>query len=430
MSTLIQIAAEPLAILSGPQAVTDPPPDLFHWPIVTHEDEQAVIDVLRAGSMSGHDVTRAFEREFAAWIGSTHALAYPNGTMALLAAFYAVGVRRGDEVICPSLTYWASAMPVMQLGATPVFADIDPQTLCIDPDDIERHISDRSRAIVVVHNAGHPCEMDEICRIAKRHNLPVVEDVSHAHGSLYKGRRVGTFGDIAAMSMMAGKSFAIGEAGMLVTDDRHLLETAAAFANYARHNELLTDPALIAHKGIPLGGCKGRMNQTCAAMGRVQLKYYDGRIQQIQNAMNRFWDLLDGVPGIAAHRPRADSGLTMGGWYAPRGLYRSDELGGLPCDRFCQAVRAEGVYRCAPGAGAPLHLHPVFNDVDIFGDGKPTRIAFSRHDLRQPPGSLPHAEAIDQTAFSIPWFKHDRPEWIERYAGAFRKVALAADHLL
>ncbi|MDP7348165.1 MAG: DegT/DnrJ/EryC1/StrS family aminotransferase, partial [Phycisphaeraceae bacterium] len=288
MSTLIQIAAEPLAILSGPQAVTDPPPDLFHWPIVTHEDEQAVIDVLRAGSMSGHDVTRAFEREFAAWIGSTHALAYPNGTMALLAAFYAVGVRRGDEVICPSLTYWASAMPVMQLGATPVFADIDPQTLCIDPDNIERHISDRSRTIVVVHNAGHPCEMDGICRIARRHNLPVIEDVSHAHGSLYKGRRVGTFGDIAAMSMMAGKSFAIGEAGMLVTDDRHLLETAAAFANYARHNELLTDPALIAHKGIPLGGCKGRMNQTCAAMGRVQLKYYDGRIQQIDAPLNLY----------------------------------------------------------------------------------------------------------------------------------------------
>lgn len=431
MATEMQtsVVQQQLAINGGPKAVEQVDEHLFHWPIVTEEDEAAVIDVLRAGSMSGLDVTKQFEKEFAAWLGTEFALGYPNGTMALLAAFYAVGVRRGDEVICPSMTYWASAMPVMQLGGTLVFADIDPQTLCIDPGDIENHITDRTKAIVPVHYAGYPCAMDAICEIAKKHNLKIVEDVSHAQGTLYKGRKVGTFGDVAAMSMMAGKSFAIGEGGMLATDDRMILETAVSFGNYARHAELITDETLKSHMGIPLGGCKGRMNQTASAMGRVQLKHYDDRIAEIQAAMNRFWDLLEDCPGVAAHRPAKDSGSTMGGWYASRGLYKADELGGLPIQKFCEAVTAEGV-GIAPGSNTPLHLHPVFNDVDIFGDGKPTRIAFSDRDLRQPKGSLPNAEASAINSFSVPWFKHDKADQIERYAAGIRKVATQAETLL
>jgi len=160
----------------------------------------------------------------------------------------------------------------------------------------------------------------------------------------------------------------------------------------------------------------------------VQLKYYPQRIATIQKAMNRFWDLLEGCPGIKAHRPAKDSGSTMGGWYAPRGLYVADELGGLPIKKYCEAVSAEGAV-CSPGSNTPLHLHPVFNDVDIFGDGKPTRIAFSDRDLRQPEGSLPAAEATVKNTFGIPWFKHDKPEAVEKYAAAYRKVATQAAKL-
>ena len=428
--TTTDAAHETLAFHGGPKSIGADHEDLFHWPIVTPEDEQAVIDVLRAGSMSGTGITIEFENQFASWIGREYAQGYPNGTMALLAAFYAAGVRRGDEVICPSMTYWASAMPVLQLGGTLVFADNDPDTLCIDPADIEHRITDRTKAIVPVHYLGHPCDMDAICTIAQKHNIVVVEDVSHAQGGLYKGRKVGTFGRIAAMSLMAGKSFAVGEAGILVTDDRQMLETAVSFANYARHNALLTNETLKSHSGIPLGGCKGRMNQICAAMGLVQLKYYDDRIAEIQKAMNRFWDLLEGCPGIRAHRTLPGSDSTMGGWYCAHGLYVAQELGDLPIEQFCEAVRAEGLTDCMPGANYPLHLHPVFNDVDIFGDGKPTRIAFSDRDLRQPEGSLPHAEAVPHRIFWVPWFKHDRADVIEQYAAAYRKVANAAGRLL
>jgi dTDP-4-amino-4,6-dideoxygalactose transaminase len=423
------LIAQPLAILGGPKAVPADAPDLFAWPIVTAEDEQAVLDVLRAGTMSGWDISRKFETEYAAWQGTKYAVGMPNGTMGLEAAFWACGLRRGDELIAPSLTYWASLLPALRLGAAIVFADIDPVSLCIDPADIERRITPRTKAIVVVHYCGHPCDMDPILAIARKHNLKVVEDVSHAHGALYKGRMVGTFGDVAVMSMMGGKSFAIGEGGMLCTDDPAVYERTIAYCQYERTGADLTLPELKNFAGLPQGAMKGRLNQTCAAMGRVQLKYYPQRMQAIQDAMNRFWDLLEGTPGLRPHRPCKDSGSTMGGWYNPLGHYIPEELRGLPVGRFIEAVKAEGG-RSGRACNAPLHLHPLLNEADVFGDGKPTRIAFADRDVRQGPGSLPVSEALAERCFGVPWFKHNRPEQIERYAAAFKKVALQAEKLL
>ena len=417
-----------LALHGAPASLNIDPGDIFHWPIVTEEDEQAVLEVLRAGTMSDTDIAKQFEQEFAAWIGTEYALSFPNGTEALRSAMWAVGVSAGDEIICPSMTYWASAGPALTLGAAVNFADIDPNTLCIDVNDIEHRIGPKTRAIVVVHYCGHPCDMDPIMEIAERHGIAVIEDVSHAHGALYKGRMVGSIGHIAAMSMMGGKSFAIGEGGMLATNNRDWIERAIAYGFYERtHFETLEE--LKPFVGGPLGAKKDRLNQTCAAMGRVQLKHYDQRCAEIQAAVNRFWDLLEGLPGIRAHRPPADSGSTMGGWYVARGLYRADELGGVPCSKFCEAVRAEGVADCWPGANGALHLHEIYHSADIFGMGQPTMISFGQRDVRQGPGSLPVSESIYKIAFGVPWFKHDRPEIIEAYANCYRKVAEHADEL-
>ena len=426
-----------LAINGGEKTVTIDPGDMFTWPIVTQEDEAAVLDVLRAGAMSGTGVTKQFEQEFAAWMGMDHALGYCNGTAALRAAMWAVGLGAGDELICPSMTYWASCTQALTLGATVNFADIERDSLCIDPDDIEHRIGPRTKAILVVHYAGHPADMDAIMAIAGKHGVAVIEDVSHAHGSLYQGTKVGTIGDIAAMSMMAGKSFAIGEAGMMVTNRRDLFERCCAWGHYERTgvatlynpaSSQITDEGLKRFAGIAMGGHKDRMNQTCAAMGRVQLKHYDARIAAIQAAMNRFWDALEGLPGVRAHRPPADTGSTMGGWYTARGLYRAEELGGLPCASFCEALKAEG-FGTGPGANYPLHLHPLFHEADLFGQGKPTVIAFGQRDVRQGPGSLPVSESIKDICFGVPWFKHDRPEIIDAYAAAVRKVVAHADEI-
>lgn len=415
-------SVEQLALLGGPKAVQSPPGDLFTWPIITKEEEEAVLEVLRRGGMSGIDVTMQFEKEFAAWQGTKYALGFNNGTAALHGALFGCGVGTGDEVICPSITYWASALPVFSLGATVVFADIDPVTLCIDPNDIEHRITDRTKAIMVVHYLGHPADMDRILAIARRYGLKVIEDVSHAQGGLYKGRKLGTFGDVAAMSLMSGKSLVAGEAGMLVTNDTEIYERAIAFGHYERFDDHITTEYLRQFQGLPLGGYKYRMHQLSAAVGRVQLKYYDQRCEEIRQAMNYFWDLLEGVPGIRAHRVAKDSGSNMAGWYAPHGHYVPEELGGLSITRFAEAVRAEGC-QCVPGCNLPLHTHPVFNTADVYNEGKPTRIARSTRDVRQPAGSLPISEGIGRRVFSVPWFKRFRPALIEEYAAAFRKVA-------
>ena len=422
-----------LAVHGGSPAVVRSEKDerLFHWPIITNEDEQAVLDVLRAGSASGTDITKTFELEYAAWQGSRYALAACNGTAALLASMWACEVGAGTEIICPSMTYWASAAPALTLGATVNFAEIDPETLCIDPDDVEHRISSHTKAIVAVNYAGHPADYDRLLPIARRHGIRVIEDNSHAHGALYKGRRCGTFGDIAAASMMSGKSFPVGEGGMITTDDSVLYERCVAFGHYQRtideavHNPVdgrVHDRSLRPFSGLPLGAAKHRMNQMCSAMGRVQLRHYEERIAEIQKAMNRFWSHLEGVPGLRAHRI-TEPGSTMGGWYTPTGLYVAEELDGLPIARFCEAVRAEGVPVCWPGVNAPLHAHAFFHEADLFRQGQPTAVSFGQRDVRQGTGSLPVTEGIALRTFKIPWFKHDDPARIEQYATAYRKVA-------
>ena len=418
----MDILAPTLALHGGPRTVTRDPGDAFAWPIVTEEDEAAVLAVLRRGAMSDIDVTMAFEAEYAAWQGRSHALAFANGTAALLAAMFAVGVGVGDEIICPSLTYWASALPAYSLGATVVFADISPETLCIDPTDIEHRITPKTKAIVVVHYMGHPADMDAIMCVASRHGVPVLEDVSHAHGGLYRGQTVGNFGKVAAMSLMSGKSLPIGEGGIMVTDDREIYERGVAFGHYRRFDDTIESESLRGYRRLPLGGIKGRMNQLSSAMGRVQLREYDGRAAEVREAINAFWDLLEGAPGLRAHRVPPGGDSTMAGWYAAGGLYRPEELGGLSVTRFAEAVHAEGS-SCRPGINKPLHLHPLFNTCDVYGHGRPTRIANTDRDVRQPPGSLPVSEGIGARTYGIPQFKRYRPDVIEQHAAAYRKVA-------
>lgn len=411
-----------LALLGGAPAI-DKKPDksLFAWPIITKEDEDAALNVIRNNLYSGTDITLKFQEEFAEWQGRKYALAFCNGTLSLTAAMFAIGLGVGDEIICPTKTYWGSIAQAFQFGATPIFCNIT-ENLSIDPDDIESRITDKTKAIMVVHYFAYPADMDRIMEIARKHNLFVIEDVSHAQGGMYKGKKLGTFGDVAAMSLMSTKSFSAGELGILVTDNKRFLERAIAFAHYDRNNSqyITESEELKDYYGIALGGCKGRANQLCSAIARVQLKYYDERCREIRRAMNYFWDLLDGLPGIRPIRVDESTGSNMAGWYAPHGTYRPEELGGLSAKRFCEAVRAEGVDSCWEGGNYCLHTHRFFYDFNLYGTEKPTRIAFSSRDVRA--GDELCASSVMRHCFQIPWFKHFDKEWIEKYAAAFRKV--------
>jgi len=416
------MAHDQLALLGGEKSVKSEASDIFTWPIITDRHEKAVLEVLRAREMSGIEITKEFEKKYAEMLGRKYGLAYNNGTAAILGAMYGLGIGLGDEVICPSITYWASVAQAYSLGATPVFADIDPETLCIDPRDIEHRITPRTKAIVVVHYAGMPAEMDAIMKIAAEHNLKILEDASHAHGALYKGKQVGTFGEAAAFSLMTGKSLAIGEAGILFTDDRRIYERALLFGHYIRHDEIALDE-LKPFSGLPCGGAKHRIHQLSSAFGLVQLELYPKQMVEIDKAMNYFCDLLEDTAGIKPIRPAKGTNTTKGGWYYPHFKYIAEELGGLSLSRFGQAIVAEGSI-CNPGCNKPLHLHPLFTTMDVYGHGRPTRIAFldEAATIEQYVETLPVAEGITQRVFEVPWFKHFNPDAIEKHAGAYKKI--------
>ena len=413
-----------LALLGGTPVMSEPAPkSLFKWPIITGEDEAAALDVLRRNAFSGTDITMKFQEEFAAWQGTKYALAFCNGTMSLAAAMFAIGLGAGDEIICPTKTYWASITQAAMMGATAVFCNIN-ETLCMDPDDIERCITPNTKAIMVVHYSAHPCDMDKIMPIARKHNLMVIEDVSHAQGGLYKGKKLGTFGDVAAMSLMSGKSFAAGELGILVTDNRRIYERAIAYGHYERNNEnnILESDELKPYFKISLGGVKGRANQMCTALARVQLKYYDERCAEIRKALNYFWDQLEGVAGIRPIRVDESTGSNMAGWYSPHGLYIAEELGGLSAELFCKAIRAElPDFQCWAGGNYCLHTHEFFRTFDFMHVGKPSRIAFNNRDAREDDALCDRS--LNYICVSVPWFKHYEPEWIDQYVAAFKKVS-------
>ena len=238
------------------------------------QEEKAVLSVLRSRWLSMGQECEQLEKEFASYVGKKYALVVTNGTAGLHLAFTALGVGEGDEVIVPSLTFVATANAVRYTGATPVFADINSlDDWTISPSEIKKKITDRTKAIGVVHYAGYPCKMNEIKAIAKTHNLYIVEDASHGPGSYYNGRQIGTFGDIGCFSFFANKNMVTGEGGMVVTGSNEI----AKRIRYLRSQGMSSiswerDKGHAASYDVSMLGYNYRFDEIRAALGRVQLK--------------------------------------------------------------------------------------------------------------------------------------------------------------
>ena len=413
-----------LALYGGTPVLKENPEHLFHWPIVNDAMRKAQLDVLEAGNMSGNDITAKFEEQFAKWQHVKYALAHNTGTNSLLAAMYGVGLGPGDELICPSITYWASCTAALGLGATVVFCDICEKDLQIDPASFEAHITPRTKAVMVVHYMAHPADMDKIMAIARKHGIKVIEDVSHAQGGHYKGKMLGTFGDVAGMSLMSGKSFAIGEGGMMITNDREIYRRAVRFGHYERINQVYSDEEIAGTNIIPFGGQKFRMHQISSAMGLEQLKKYDAEIAEIDKAMKYFWKGIRDVKGLRMIYPD-DPGSDKSGWYASRFGYDPEVFGGVSNTVFAKALAAEVQGQFCAQCNFPLHHSEVFYTVDIFGHGRPTAALNLPKgvDPKALTGKLPVADTINSRLLGEPWFKHFEPELIDRYVEAVHKVA-------
>lgn len=231
---------------------------------IREEVERAVCDVMaRTHYILGPEVA-AFEKEFAEWNGASHAIGCASGTDALVLALKAVGVKPGDEVICPSFTFMATAGAVSSIGAQPVFCDIDANSFCLDPNQIEKHITPRTKAIEVVHLYGHPAEMDSILEIARKHNLKVVEDCAQATGALYHGKRVGTMGNAGAFSFFPSKNLGgAGDGGMVLTNDAEIDERVRCLRGHGSRRKYYHDEL----------GTNSRLDELQATVLRVKLRH-------------------------------------------------------------------------------------------------------------------------------------------------------------
>lgn len=309
------------------------PPDFIpvYAPVLDGREERYVLDAVRSGWISslGSYVTR-FEQEFARFCGVRHAVSVNNGTVALHLALHALGIGPGDEVIVPSLTFVATANAVHYTGATPVFADVDPVTWCIDPADVRRCVTPRTRAIIPVHLYGHPAPMTELQTLADEYNLLLVEDAAEAHGAAIGDRRVGGWGRIATFSFYANKIITTGEGGMLTTDDDALAERCRMLRDHAMppHRRYWHDEI----------GFNYRMTNLQAAVGVAQMERIEHFIRRKRAIAARYREALAGISGITFAAELA--GYTNVYWMASL-LVESPYP--LQRDELIPALRAQGI---------------------------------------------------------------------------------------
>jgi len=379
----------------------------WHWPTTTEDDVEAVINEMKHGkkNLSGYsEAVSVFEKNFAEYHDIQFALLMNSGTSSIYAALWAVGIRQGDEVIAPVLTFFSTATPIKHLNATPIFCDCLLETGCIDPEEIKKNITKRTKAVIITHLYGHPCDIEEITDICSENNLFLIEDCSHAHGATYKGKKVGTFGDLACFSLDSQKMLAAGEAGIMITKDRLLYERALVMCDYGPRlrNELTFEET---KKFVDTGlGLKYRANSLAAALVNSRFKRLNSMIDERNRALRYLEDGLKGIPGIRP--PVTRKCTTRGAYYGFKPFYVSGELGGLKRNEYINILKAEGMDIRTTGT-PPLHLLPIFNDNYKKGD-------------------FPVSEEFYDSTVSLPTFSFDSDKRvIDEYITAFRKVANA-----
>lgn len=320
------------------------------WPIVTKSDEQAVLNALNSHRWGlGGQFIGQFEKKFAEFAQAKYALSVTNGTAALEVALRGVGVKAGDEVIITPYTFIATASSVLTVNAVPIFVDIDPDTYLIDPDRIEAAITPRTTAIIAVHIAGLPCDMDRIKRLARKHKLAVIEDACQAHGAEWKGRPVGAIGEAGCFSFQSSKNLSSGEGGVCVTDDREVWERMWSLKNCGR----IPRGAFYEHHVL---GWNVRMTEFQAALLLSQMKRLPAQMKKRDENGAYLTQLLNQIEGIKPQK--WTKGTTRHAYHLYIFRYDKKAFGGVPRARFIEALTAEGIG--ASSGYVPLYKEEMF----------------------------------------------------------------------
>jgi perosamine synthetase len=403
--------------MGGRKAVMLDQSEAMCWPIITAEDENAVLQVLRDGDLSLHPVTRALEADYSDYFGVRHALAHCNGTSALLAAFFAIGLQPGDEVLAPSATFWASVLPMLWVGAIPVFCESEFERLGIDPADAEMKITPRTRAIVVTHLWGMPAKMTKLMHLARTRGLKIIEDASHAQGALWRRRPCGALGDISVFSLQSSKLAPAGEGGILLTNDDELMERAICLGDIERIRKLHSPAARLAATSF---GIKTRMAPLSAAVARLQLRRLEERnsrrTENIEYLSARLEKL--GLETFASppHIRRV---------YFEYLVRCRSRVTALPRPILVEALKAEG-------CDVSLPRYPLLHQQPIFTEGLFARIARleGRTDISMPiydGNALPKTAEVNEELLRLPAFPNANRELLDQYTDAFEKVLSHAE---
>jgi dTDP-4-amino-4,6-dideoxygalactose transaminase len=346
------------------------------WPSFTQEEAEAVSEVLLSNKVNYWTGTRCreFEAAFAEWTGVPHAIALANGTLALDSALRALGVGPGDEVVVTSRTFIASVSSIALLGAKPIFADVDPDSQNITADTIREVLSDNTKAIICVHLAGWPCDMDEVMELAQSHNLKVIEDCAQAHGAKYKGQPVGSIGDIGCWSFCQDKIMTTGgEGGMVTTKSKDLWEKMWSFKDHGKSYDL------VYNKQHPPGfrwlhesfGTNYRMTEMQAAIGLIQLERMAHWSSMRRKNAETIWQAAEKndafrVPQVPEYIEHAA--------YKAYIFVRSEQLKpGWDRDRIMAEINSQGV-PCFSGACSEVYLEDAFENSGLRPD-RPLSVA-------------------------------------------------------
>ncbi|MDQ2950477.1 MAG: DegT/DnrJ/EryC1/StrS family aminotransferase [Acidobacteriota bacterium] len=408
-----------LAILGGEPAVSAAKPH-EPWPPPATTDELEQLRWQRQHDISIRGKTgpiKALETEFLQFLSSeqAYAITYNSGTSALFAAYFAMGVKAGCEVIGPAYTYHAALSPVFALSGEVVLVDVEPQSRCLDPSLIERAITDRTKVITVVHQWGHPADMDAIMRIADRHNLPILEDCSHAHGSSYRGRLCGTFGAASVFSLQANKAVFAGEGGILITSDSTIHDRATLIGHYRDRSRDETQNEDLQRYWVTGFGLKLRMSPFNAIVASHSLRAFPSLMHQRHQALRAMNTALADVPYIEAPAI-AEYVTSMGAWYGYKPIYKADAIEGLSKAQLIKAMVSEGMEVADP-SGPPLSALPLYTAgiEPLFGYQRRCPALVSE---------TPVAADLEQRSLSFPTFYRwpNDERTITQYGEAMTKI--------
>jgi perosamine synthetase len=396
--SVLSAATEALAINGGtPVRSTFLP---YGRQSIDESDIQAVVDVLRSDWLTTGPKVAEFEEALASWVGAKYAVSFSSGTAALHGAAFAAGLKTGDEAISTPMTFAATANCVLYQGATPVFADVSPDTLNLDPDDCDRRISPRTKAMLPVDYAGHPADLDLFAALAEKHGLVVIEDACHALGAEFRRGRVGSISHMTVFSFHPVKHLTTGEGGMVTTDNPLFAETLRRFRNHGISSDARQrqQDAEWFYEMVLLG-FNYRLTDIACALGIQQLEKLESNVARRREIAARYNAAFAEIPGIIPPKVREDVNPA---WHLYPIRLQMEQMRTGRREIF-RALRAENI-----GVNVhyiPVHLHPYYRD--RFG-----------HE----PGACPVAEDAYERLLSLPMFHGMSDQDVDDVIRALNKV--------